>query len=120
MLSIYLFFSIPTAGHRVPVSAVYDVVLPSEVLVVARPAVWIGHDVVGAGIDGGEPAEEAVVRGGRVFPRSPVSRHVEGVRDHQLPAVQVSAQYEGDGLHPANHRARLRGHLQPRTMTQCH
>lgn len=96
-----------------PVGTVYDVVLPSEVLVVARPAVWIGHGVVGAGVHGGEPAEEAVVRGGGVFTRSPVSRHVEGVRDHQFAAMQVCAQHEGDGLHPGDHCARLWRHLQP-------
>lgn len=94
-----------------PISAVYDVVLPSEVLVVARPAVSIGHDVVGAGVDGGEPAEEAVVRGGGVLASSPVSCHVEGVCDHQLATMQVGAQYERDRLHPGDHQARLRGNL---------
>lgn len=95
-----------------PVSAVYDVVLASKVLVVARSAVWVGHDVVGACVDGCEPAEEAVIWGGGVFARSPVPCHVEGVRDHQFTTMQVGAQYEGDGLHPADHRTRLRSHLQ--------
>lgn len=96
-----------------PVSAVYDVVLLNEVLVVAWPSVWIGHDVVGAGVDGGEPAEEAVIRSGGVFAWSPVSRHVERVRYHQLTAMQVGAQYKRDRLHPADHSTCLRGHLQP-------
>lgn len=103
-----------------PVSAVYDVVLPNEILVVAWPSVWIGHDVVGAGVDGGEPAEEAVIRGGGVFAWSPVSRHVERVRHHQLTAMQVGAQYKGDRLHPVDHCTCLRRHLQMSVRKQGH
>lgn len=118
--NLYSFLRIPTAWHRVPVSAVDDVVLPSEVLVVAWPSVWIGHGVVGAGVDGGEPPEEAVVWGWGVFASSPVTCHVEWVRDHQLTAVQVGAQYEGNGLHPPDHSTCLRGNLQPSVSKQQH
>ena len=43
--------------------------------------------LIGAGVNRGQPAEEALVRRGRVLPRRPVARHVEGVADHQLTLV---------------------------------
>lgn len=94
-----------------PGSAVDDVVVLLEVLVVALAPLGVGHHQVGGGVDGGEPAEEGVVRRGRVLLRGPVPGAVEGVRHHQLAAVQVGAEHEGDVLHPADDGARLWGNL---------
>lgn len=101
-----------TAWDGVPGATVDDVAVLLEVLVVADSAVGVGHHQVGGGVDGGQPAEEGVVGGGRVLLRRPVPGAVEGVGDHQLAAVQVGAQHEGDVLHPADDSAGLRRHLQ--------
>lgn len=102
---------IRTAGDSVPAGAVDDVVVLQEVLVVAGPSVRVGHDLVGAGVDRGQPAEEAVVGGGSVLVGGPVPGHVKWVGDHQLSAMQVGTQYKRDGLHPVYHCARFRGDL---------
>lgn len=95
-----------------PISSIDDVVVPLEVLIVTRPAVWIGHDMVSAGVDCGQPAEEALVRRGGVLARSPVPGHVEGVSDHQLPPVQVGTENKGDVLHPVDNCTSFRCHLE--------
>lgn len=59
---------------------------------------------VGAGVGCGQPAEEALVRGGGVLLRSPVLGHVVRVGHHQLPTVQVRTQDKRDVLHPVDHR----------------
>lgn len=74
---------------RVPVGSVDDVVVALEVFIVTRPAVWIRHDLVGAGIDRGQPAEETIVRCRGVIARCPVFSPVEGVGDHQFTPVEV-------------------------------
>lgn len=68
-------------------------------------------NLIGAGVRRGQPAEEALVGGGRVLARRPVPRHVVGVGDHQLAAVQVGAQHKRDVLHPVDDGAGLRRHL---------
>lgn len=100
-----------TAGDRVPGPPVDDVVVLLEVLVVAVAAVGVGHHQVGGGVDGGQPAEESVVRRGGVLLRGPVAGAVVGVGDHQLPPVEVGAEHEGNLLHPVDDGARLRGDL---------
>ena len=94
-----------------PGAAVDDVVVRLEVLVVADAAVGVGHHQVGGGVDGGQPAEEGVVRRGRVLLRGPVAGAVEGIRDHQLAAVEVRAEHEGNVLHPADDGASLWSNL---------
>lgn len=68
----------------------------------ADAAVGVGHRQVSRGVDGGQPAEESVVRCGGVLLRGPVTGAVEGVRHHQLPAVEVGAEHERDILHPVD------------------
>lgn len=68
-------------------------------------------NLIGAGVGCGQPAEEAFIGGGRVLAGGPVPRHVVRVRDHQLSSVEVSAQNEGDVLHPLDDGSSLRGHL---------
>lgn len=94
-----------------PGSAVDDVVVGLKVLVVADAAVRVGHHQVGRGVDGGQPAEESVVRRGRVLLRGPVTGTVEGIRDHQFSPVEVRAEHEGDVLHPADDGTSLRCNL---------
>ena len=100
-----------TAGDGVPRSAVDDVVVFLEVLVVAQASLGVGHHQVGGGVDGGQPAEEGVIRRGRVLVRNPVPGAVVGIRDHQLSTVEVGAEHEGDVLHPADHGSGHRGNL---------
>jgi len=95
-----------TAGDGVPGAAVDDVVVCLEVLVVADAAVGVGHHQVSGGVDGGQPAEESVVRRGRVLLGGPVPGAVVGVRDHQLSPVEVCTQHEGDLLHPVDDGSR--------------
>lgn len=95
-----------TAGDGVPGAAVDDVVVGLEVLVVAVAAVGVGHHPVGGGVDGGQPAEEGVVRRGGVLLGDPVPGAVVGVRDHQLSPVEVGAEHEGDLLHPVDDGSR--------------
>lgn len=97
-----------------PGSSVDDVVVRLEVLVVAHAAVGVGHHQVGGGVDGGQPAEESVVRRGGVLLRGPVPGAVEGVRDHQLPPVEVRTEDEGNVLHPADDGTSLRCNLRGR------
>lgn len=94
-----------------PGSAVDDVVVCLEVLVVADAAVWVGHRQVSGGVDGGQPAEESVVRRGGVLLRGPVSGAVEGIRDNQFSPVEVRTQHEGNILHPADDGSGLWGNL---------
>lgn len=94
-----------------PGSAVDDVVVRLEVLVVAHAAVGVGHHQVGRGVDGGQPAEESVVRRGGVLLRGPVTGAVEGVRNHQFSPVEVRAEHEGNILHPVDHGTSLRCNL---------
>ena len=94
-----------------PGAAIDDVARALEVVHVAHAAVGVEHGEVGGGVDGGQPAEEGVVGAGRVLLGRPVLGAVVGVHHHQLPAVQVGAQHEGDVLHPADDRPRLRRHL---------
>lgn len=68
----------------------------------ADAAVGVGHHQVGGGVDGGQPAEESVVRSGGVFLGSPITRAVEGIRNHQLASVEVRTEHEGNILHPAD------------------
>lgn len=100
-----------TAGDGVPGSTVDDVAVCLEVLVVAEAAVGVGHHQVSGGVDGGQPAEESVVCCGGVFLRGPVAGAVEGIRNHQFPAVEVRAEHEGNVLHPADDGAGLRCNL---------
>lgn len=74
--------------------------------------------LIGAGVRCGQPTEEALVGGGRVLARRPVPRHVVGIRDHQLAAVQVGAQYERDVLHPVNDGSGFRRHLEDEWKTR--
>lgn len=67
--------------------------------------------LVGAGVRCGQPAEEALVRSGRVLARCPVARHVIGVGDHQLSSVEVRTQNKWDILHPPDDGSGLRGNL---------
>ena len=94
-----------------PGAAVNDVARALEVVHVAHAAVGVQHGQVGGGVDGRQPAEEAVVRAGRVLLGRPVLGAVVGVHHHQLPAVEAGAQHEGDVLHPADDRPRLWRHL---------
>lgn len=127
--------SLLTSWYVVPRRSVDDVVVSQEVLVVARSPVRVGHhlegpdqnlhrpvpvcgperwadtDLVGAGVRRGQPAEKAVVRGGRVLAGCPVAGHVERVSDHHLPTVEVGAEHEWDVLHPADDGSCLRRHL---------
>lgn len=73
--------------------------------------------LIGAGVRCGQPAEEALVGGGRVLAGRPVSRHVVGVSDHQLAAVQVGAQHERDVLHPVDDCSGFRRHLEAEWQT---
>lgn len=107
-----------TAGDGVPGSPVDDVVVLLEILVVAKAAVGVGHHQVGGGVDGGQPAEESVVRRGRVLLRGPVPGAVVRVRHHQLPPVQVGAEHEGNLLHPVDDSSGLRGDLGPESRNQ--
>lgn len=100
-----------TAWNGVPGATVNDVAVLLEVLVVTDTAVRVGHHQVGGGVDGGQPAEEGVVGGGRVLLRRPVPGAVKGVGDHQLATMQVGAQHKGDILHPADDGAGLWRHL---------
>lgn len=102
-----------TAGDGVPGSPVDDVVVLLEILVVAKAAVGVGHHQVGGGVDGGQPAEESVVRRGGVLLRGPVPGAVVRVRDHQFPPVQVGAEHEGNLLHPVDDSSSLWGDLGP-------
>lgn len=108
-----------TAGDSVPRAAIDDVAVRLEVLVVAHAAVGVGHRQVGGGIDGGQPAEEGVVRRRRVLLGGPVPGAVEGVGDHQLPAVEVGAEHKGDVLHPADDSTGLWGDLTGGWMGSC-
>lgn len=85
-----------------PGSAVDDVVVRLEVLVVADAAVRVGQHQMGGGVDGGQPAEEGVVCSGGVFLGGPVPSTVERVRNDQLSAVEVGTEHEGNILHPAD------------------
>ena len=96
-----------TSGYGVPVGSVDDVVVAQEVLVVTGPAVWVGHHLVGAGVDRGQPAEEAFVGRRGVLARCPVTGHVERVGDHQLPPVEVSPEDERNVLDPVDDSAGL-------------
>lgn len=69
-------------------------------------------NLIGAGVDCGQPAEEALVRCGRVLTRRPVPRHVVGVGDHQLSAVEVCAENKRDVLHPVDNGSGLGRYLQ--------
>lgn len=69
-------------------------------------------DLIGAGVRRGQPAEEALISCGRVLTRRPVPRHVVGVGDHQLSAVEVCAENKRDVLHPVDDGSGLGGHLQ--------
>lgn len=127
-----------TSWYIVPVGSVDDVVVSEEVMVVARPPVWIGHHLVGgdtkrftsafrsfcpnkrqeqrlhlvgAGVGCGQPAEEALIRSGRVLARSPVTRHVKRVGDHQFSSMEVCTQNKRDILHPPDYGSGLRGNL---------
>ncbi len=68
----------------------------------AHAAVRVGHHQVSGGVDGGQPAEESVVRRGGVFLRGPVTGAVEGIRDHHFSPVEVRTEHEGNVLHPAD------------------
>lgn len=68
----------------------------------AHAAVGVGHHQVSGGVDGGQPAEESVVRRGGVLPRGPVTGAVVGIRDHQFSPVEVRTEHEGNILHPAD------------------
>lgn len=59
-------------------------------------------NLIGAGVRCGQPAEEALIRSGRVLARRPVPGHVVRVGDHQLSAMQVSTQNKWDVLHPVD------------------
>lgn len=103
-----------TAGDGVPGPPVDDVVVLLEILVVANAAVGVGHHQVSGGVDGGQPAEEAVVCRGGVLLWGPVTCAVVGVRDHQFPPVEVGAEHEGNLLHPVDDSSSLWGHLRRR------
>lgn len=103
-----------TARYSVPAGSVYNVIVTEEVLIVARPSIRVGHHMVCAGVNSGQPAEETLVCSGSVLFWSPISGHVEGVRDHQLSSVEVSAEYKRDILHPADDRSRFWSHLDKR------
>lgn len=73
----------------------------------AHATVGVGHHQVRGGVDGGQPAEESVVRRGGVLPRDPAAGAVVGVRNHQFPPMEVRAEHEGDILHPVDDSASL-------------
>lgn len=85
-----------------PGSSIDDVVVRLEVLVVADAAVGVGHHQVGGGIDSGQPAEESVVCRRGVLLRGPVAGAIVGIRNHQLSAVEVCTEHEGNVLHPVD------------------
>lgn len=101
-----------TAWYSVPVRSINNVIVTKEVLIVAGPSVWVGHHMVGAGVNGGQPAEKAVIGRGRVLFRGPVFGHVKRVRDHQLSSMQVSAENKWYSLHPTDDGSRFWSHLQ--------
>lgn len=101
-----------TAWHSVPIRSINNVIVTKEVLIVAGPSVWVRHHMVGAGVNGGQPAEKAVIGGGRVLFRGPVSGHVKRVRDHQLSSMQVGAENKWYSLHPTDNGSRFWSHLQ--------
>lgn len=68
----------------------------------ADAAVGVGHHQVSRGVDGGQPAKESVVRRGGVLLRGPVTGAVEGVRNHQFPAVEVRTEHKRNILHPVD------------------
>lgn len=75
-------------------------------------------DLIGAGVRRGQPAEDALISRGRVLTRLPVPRHVVGVGDHQLSAVEVRAENKRDVLHPVDNGSGLGRHLQNESQIQ--
>lgn len=69
-------------------------------------------DLIGACVNCGQPAEEALVRCGRVLTRRPIPGHVVGVGDHQLSAVEVCTENKRDVVHPVDNGSGLDRHLQ--------
>lgn len=94
-----------------PGSAIDDVVVRLEVLVVADAAVRVGQYQMGGGVDGGQPAEEGIICSGGVFLGSPVPSTVKRVGNNQLSAVEVGTEHEGNILHPADDGSCLWGNL---------
>lgn len=112
MISKATIAAVLTAWHSVPIRSINNVIVTKEVLIVAGPSVWVGHHMVGAGINGGQPAEKAVIRGWRVLFRGPVFGHVKRVGDHQLSSMQVSTENKWYSLHPADDGSCFWSHLQ--------
>ncbi len=104
-----------TAWHSMPVCSIDNVIVTKEVLIVTGPSVWVGHHMVCACINRGQPAEEAFIGGGSVLFGSPVFGHIKRVCDNQLSSMEVSAENKRYSLHPTDDGSRFWSHLKFKT-----